>query len=109
LKIDSFPFATLDWSTVPKKEYKGESGRAWWQVMQVNDIRVRIVEYEPGYLADHWCSKGHVIFCMEGEMLTELADGRSFHLKKDMCYFVGDNNEAHRSSTKTGCRLFIVD
>jgi hypothetical protein len=75
----------------------------------VNDIRVRMVEYSPGYKADHWCSKGHILFCMDGEMNTNLADGRIMKLTKGMCYFVGDNNEAHQSSTETGCKLFIVD
>lgn len=109
MQIDSFPFRTLDWSTVPRDEHPGETGMAYWQVQQLHTIRVRKVEYSAGYVADHWCSKGHVILCLEGEMETELADGRRFKLHPGMCYFVGDNNEAHRSSTRTGCKLFIVD
>jgi quercetin dioxygenase-like cupin family protein len=109
VKIDSCPFQTLDWSTVPKEEHKGDRGMANWQVQKVNNIRVRKVEYSAGYLADHWCSKGHIIYCLEGEMETELLDGRMFTLSKGMCYFVGDDNEAHRSSSKEGCILFIVD
>ena len=109
MKIDSFPFQTLDWSSIPKEEHKGETGVAYWQTQMMNDIRVRMVEYSPGYKADHWCSKGHIIFCTEGEMQTELEDGRILILSKGMCYFVGDNCEAHRSNTETGCKLFIVD
>ena len=115
MKIAPFPFQTLNWSSIPKEEHKGETGVAYWQVQTVNDIRVRIVEYSPGYKADHWCSKGHIILCIEGEMDTELSagsggeDGRIMKLTKGMCYFVGDNNEAHRTSTITGCKLFIVD
>lgn len=109
MKISSFPFQTLDWSSITKKEHKGETGIAYWQTQMMNDIRVRMVEYSPGYKADHWCSKGHIILCMEGEMTTELEDGRLFKLSKGMTYFVGDNCEAHRSSTKEGCKLFIVD
>lgn len=109
MTIQPFPFQTLDWSTVPKEEHIGETGIAYWQVQKVNEIRVRMVEYTPGYKADHWCSKGHIILCMEGEMDTELEDGRVMKLTKGMCYFVGDNNEAHRTSTTTGCKLFIVD
>lgn len=109
MKMVSFPFQTLNWSSIPTEEHKGETGMAVWQVQMVNDIRVRMVEYSPGYKADHWCSKGHVLFCTEGEMETELKDGRIFKLTPGMCYLVGDNNEAHRSSTTTGCRLFIVD
>jgi hypothetical protein len=109
LKLASFSFETLDWSTIPKEEHKGDTGVAYWQIQQVNDIRVRMVEYSQGYKADHWCSKGHILLCIEGEMDTELKDGRIFKLSKGMCYFVGDNDEAHRSSTETGCKLFIVD
>ena len=109
MRISSFPFQTLNWSSIPKEEHKGETGIAYWQVQNVNDIRVRMVEYSPGYKADHWCSKGHIILCMEGEMDSELDDGRILKLTAGMCYFVGDNNEAHRSTTASGCKLFIVD
>lgn len=109
MQLASFPFRTIDWSSVPKEEHSGETGTALWQVQMVNDIRVRRVEYSAGYKADHWCSKGHIIFCLHGEMDTELQDGRVFTLKAGMCYFVGDNNEAHRSTSTGGCQLFIVD
>ena len=109
MNIPSFPFQTLNWSSIPKEEHKGETGIAYWQVQKVNDIRVRMVEYSPGYKADHWCSKGHIILCLEGEMDSELDDGRILKLTAGMCYFVGDNNEAHRSTTASGCKLFIVD
>ncbi|MGB3006193.1 MAG: DHCW motif cupin fold protein [Chitinophagaceae bacterium] len=109
MKITNFPFQTLNWSSVPKEEHSGETGTAYWQIQMMNDIRVRLVEYSPGYKADHWCSKGHIIYCLEGEMETELYDGRIMKLSKDMCYFTGDENEAHRTSSKTGCKLFIVD
>ena len=109
MNISSFPFQTLDWSSIPKEEHKGETGVAYWQTQMFNDIRVRMVEYSPGYKADHWCRKGHIILCTEGEMDTELEDGRILTLSKGMTYFVGDNCDAHRTSTKTGCRLFIVD
>ena len=70
---------------------------------------MRLVEYSPGYRADHWCVKGHILFCVEGELHTELKDGRTFSLKPGMSYQVADNAEAHRSSTPTGAKLFIVD
>lgn len=109
MNLHSFPFQTLDWSSVPKEEHRGETGMAYWQVQKMNDIRVRMVEYSAGYKADHWCSKGHIILCLEGEMNTELKDGRIMKLTKGMCYFVGDENEAHQTSTVSGCKLFIVD
>ena len=109
MKIADFHFQTLDWSTISKEEHKGETGIAYWQIQTMNDIRVRMVEYSPGYKADHWCSKGHIIYCLEGEMNTELEDGRIMKLTKGMSYVVGDDCEAHRSSTENGCKLFIVD
>lgn len=109
MKINSFSFQTLDWTSIPREEHKGETGVAYWQTFHMNNIRIRKVEYSPGYKADHWCSKGHVLYCMEGEMLTELDNGKIENLTAGMTYFVGDNCEAHRSSTEKGCKLFIVD
>jgi hypothetical protein len=109
MKISLFPFQTLDWSSIPREEKKGETGFAYWQVFKMGEIRVRKVEYSEGYKADHWCKKGHIILCVEGEMDTELDDGRILKLTAGMTYFVGDDSEAHRSSTKNGCKLFIVD
>lgn len=109
MHLSSFPFQTPDWTSIPKEDHKGTTGIAYWQVFHMNDIRIRLVEYTAGYLADHWCSKGHIICCIEGEMETELKDGRKFKLSQGMTYHVGDDCEAHRSSTVSGCRLFIVD
>jgi hypothetical protein len=109
MHIAPFPFQALDWSGIEKEPHKGETGTAYWRTIFVGNIRVRMVEYSAGYLADHWCSKGHVIFCYEGEMRTELEDGRMFDLKQGMTYLVGDDCEAHRTSTEGGCKLFIVD
>ncbi len=109
MKIADFPFQTINWLSIPKEERKGETGMAYWQVQMMNDIRVRMVEYSAGYKADHWCSKGHIIYCLEGEMNTELKDGRIMKLSRGMCYFVGDNNEAHKTFSTKGCKLFIVD
>ena len=109
MEIGNLPFGTTDWSTVERTEHKGDSGMATWRTRQFGPIRVRMVEYTPGYLADHWCKKGHVLLCLEGELHTELEDGRTFLIKAGMSYQVADNAEAHRSSTSTGAKLFIVD
>lgn len=109
MKIEALPFCTTDWSSVPATEHPGESGKALWRTRQFGPIRVRMVEYTPGYLADHWCSKGHVLLCLEGELHTELADGRRFVLTPGVSYQVADGAEPHRSSTAVGARLFIVD
>jgi quercetin dioxygenase-like cupin family protein len=109
MEIAPFSFQTLDWSTIPKEELPGESGTVWRQVFFMGNIRIRKVEYAAGYVADHWCHKGHVLHCLSGQMETQLQDGRVFTLTAGMTYFVGDNCEPHRSSTQTGCLLFIVD
>jgi hypothetical protein len=109
MKISSFRFQTIDWPVIPKNEKAGETGTVMSQEFIMNDMRIRKVEYSPDYKADHWCKKGHIILCTEGEMDTELEDGRIMKLTAGMTYFVGDNCEAHRSSTQTGCKLFIVD
>lgn len=109
MQLNNIPFGTADWSSIPTTEHKGDTGMALWRTQQFDNIRVRMVEYTPGYLADHWCSKGHILLCLSGEMVTELDDGRTFTLKAGMSYQVADNAEAHRSSTATGATLFIVD
>ena len=109
MQINDIPFGTTDWASVEATTHRGDTGVATWRTRQFGDIRVRLVEYSPGYVADHWCQKGHVIFCVDGEMDTDLADGRSFKLKSGMSYQVADGAEAHRSRTQKGARLFIVD
>jgi hypothetical protein len=109
MQIADIPFGTTDWSTVERTEHKGDTGTAYWRIRQFGDLRVRMVEYTPGYAADHWCRKGHILLCLEGELSTELQDGRLFILKAGMSYQVADQAEAHRSSTVTGAKLFIVD
>jgi quercetin dioxygenase-like cupin family protein len=109
MKMQCIPFGTTDWSTIEKTEHSGIGGMAHWRTRQFNDIRVRRVEYSPGYQANHWCSKGHILLVLQGELETELADGRRFTLKAGMSYQVADGAEPHRSSTRTGATLFIVD
>jgi hypothetical protein len=109
MQIDAIPFCTTDWSEVTPTEHPGETGRAFWRTRQFGPIRVRMVDYTPGYLADHWCSKGHILLVVAGELDTELADGRRFTLTPGMSYQVADGAEAHRSSTTGGATLFIVD
>jgi hypothetical protein len=109
MKISGIPFVTTDWSSIERIEHPGETGSAHWRTQLFGDIRVRMVEYSPGYVADHWCSKGHVLLCVAGELHAELADGRKFTLTPGMSYQVADNAEPHRSHTAIGATLFIVD
>jgi quercetin dioxygenase-like cupin family protein len=103
------PFHTTDWDQVPATEHRGEKGVALWKTITHNDLRIRVVEYSPGYFANHWCDIGHIFFCLEGSLTTELKDGRTFELKAGMSYQVSDDMSSHRSFTETGAKLFIID
>lgn len=109
MQMTDIPFETTDWSSVERTEHKGEAGVAHWRTRNFGGIRVRMVEYSPGYVADHWCSKGHILLCLKGELHAELQDGRKFVLKPGMSYQVADGAEPHRSYTAAGAKLFIVD
>ncbi|MBM3546582.1 MAG: hypothetical protein FJX54_06495 [Alphaproteobacteria bacterium] len=109
MKMSDIPFQTTDWSTVEATEHKGDAGKAFWRTRHFGAIRVRMVDYTPGYVADHWCEKGHVLLVLEGRLDTELADGRRFTLTPGTSYQVADGAEPHRSSTEIGAKLFIVD
>lgn len=107
--LAGIPFGTTDWTTVEVAEHLGDSGVARWRTQNFGGIRVRMVEYSPGYRANHWCDKGHILLCLTGELETELSDGRKFSLSPGMSYQVADGTDPHRSSTRTGATLFIVD
>lgn len=109
MELKNLPFSICDLARLPAEEHAGVTGKALWRVMRQGDVRVRIVDYTPGYLADHWCDKGHVVFVLAGEFVTELEDGRTFSLSDGMCYVVADRAEAHRSFSRDGVTLLIVD
>lgn len=109
MQLSDIAFGTTDWSSIEPTVHPGETGKAYWRTRHFGDVRVRMVEYTPGYLADHWCVKGHILLCLAGELHTELEDGRTFVLAAGMSYQVADNAEPHRSYTAAGAKLFIVD
>jgi len=109
MRIENAPFTAVDWSKVPETTHPGETGTALWRTIQVGPIRVRKVRYSPGYRADHWCAKGHVLLVLEGELVTELRDGTSVAMRTGMSYHVADDQMPHRSRTAGGATLFIVD
>lgn len=107
--MSHIPFQTIDWSTIEKVEYKGETGVAFWQTLQLSGLRIRLVEYSKGYLADHWCKKGHIVHCLEGDFITELSTGEKLNLSKNQSYVVSDELSSHRSFSENGVKLLIVD
>ncbi|MCB0743784.1 MAG: DHCW motif cupin fold protein [Ignavibacteriae bacterium] len=105
MSTNNIPFQLLDWTIIPKTEHKGETGTAYWQTTQLEGLRIRLVEYSKGYIADHWCKKGHIVHCLEGEFISEMEDGEKFILTKGMTYVVSDELSWHRSSTQNGVKL----
>jgi quercetin dioxygenase-like cupin family protein len=105
----AIPYQAIDWGAVPRTEHKGERGTSFWRTVEYAGLRIRIVEYSPGYLADHWCQKGHIVHCLEGEFVNELENGERTVMKEGMTYVVSDGLSSHRSRTEGGATLLIVD
>jgi len=105
----NIPFQVIDWSDIPKELHEGLQGTSFWQILQLPELRIRIVEYSPGYLADHWCRKGHIVHCLKGSFISELQTGESFQLSEGMTYVVSDEMSSHRSKSTAGVRLLIID
>ena len=109
MEIKDIPFAVFNLDGIDPEEHNGVTGKAYWKTVKRGNVRIRIVEYTAGYLADHWCEKGHAVYVLEGDFESELKDGRKHKLSKGMCYLVADNADAHRSYTEHGVKLLIVD
>lgn len=107
--MSNIPFQSIDWSSIEKVEHKGETGVAFWQTVQYPGLRIRIVEYSNGYLADHWCQKGHIVHCLEGEFISELSTGEKIKLSSGQTYVVSDEFSSHRSRAENGVKLLIID
>ena len=105
----AIPFQSIDWSVIPKTLHPGENGMATWQTIEFESLRIRIVEYSAGYLADHWCRKGHIVHCLEGEFISEMENGEKHILTKGMTYVVSDELSSHRSVSDQGVKLMIID
>jgi hypothetical protein len=107
--MSHIPFQNIDWTSIEKVEYKGEKGVAYWQTIQFEGLRLRIVEYSSEYLADHWCKKGHIVHCLDGEFISELITGEKIRLVKGETYVVSDELSTHRSFSEKGVKLLIID
>ncbi len=107
--MSNIPFQAIDWTLIDKVEYKGETGVAHWQTIEFDGLRLRLVEYSNGYLADHWCQKGHIVHCLDGEFISELSTGEKIKLTKGETYIVSDELSSHRSVSANGVKLLIVD
>jgi quercetin dioxygenase-like cupin family protein len=109
MKLEGIPFQSIDWSRVEPTSHPGAPGVATWRTVEVGNVRVRMVEYSPGYVADHWCERGHVLLVLEGQLETELDDGRHTTTRPGDTWVAADGDGAHRVSSPGGARVFIVD
>jgi len=107
--MSNIPFHTIDWSTIEKTHHAGETGHATWQTIQYPGLRIRLVKYSAGYKADHWCTKGHIVYCLQGEFTSKLASGEEHRLTQGMSYVVSDDASSHLSVTEDGVTLLIID
>ena len=103
------PYQAIDWGTVPRTEHRGETGTSFWRTVELSGLRIRVVEYSAGYLADHWCQKGHIVHCLEGEFVSDEESSEKTVMTKGMTYVVSDGASSHRSRTEQGATLLIVD
>lgn len=107
--MSTIPFQSIDWANIERVEHPGETGTSFWQTLQLPGLRIRKVDYSAGYLADHWCQKGHIVHCLEGDFVSELDNGERISLSKGMTYVVSDNRSSHRSVSANGVQLLIID
>jgi len=107
--MSPIPFQKIDWNSIERIEYQGDTSVAFWQTVQKEGLRIRLVEYAKGYLADHWCQKGHIMHCLEGEFITELEGGEKIRFSKGETFVVSDDLSSHRTFSENGVKLFIID
>ena len=110
MKLADLPCGMIDWTSVPRTTHAGETGHAVMRARLFGEIQLRMVEYSPGYRADHWCDKGHILLVIEGAVLLEHRDGARYELTAGASWHVADNGAApHRVSCEHGATVFIVD
>ncbi len=105
----NIPFQIIDWTKINATHHGGKTGSAVWNTLDLPGLRIRIVTYSKGYIADHWCQKGHIVHCLEGEFITEHENGERYTLKEGMTYIVSDDLSSHRSVAENQVKLLIID
>jgi quercetin dioxygenase-like cupin family protein len=110
MNIPNIPFTITDWNQISPEEHKGETGTSFWKTIDAGNIRVRMVEYLPGFKSDHYCSRGHILLVLEGELCIKLKDGTEYRLAAGQSFQVGDDEtNPHLAYTERGAKAFIVD
>ena len=110
MQLSGWQADVTDWPNAPTSIQQGKSGTATVQTRQVGDIQLRVVSYSPGYTADHWCHKGHIVFVVSGILTIEHEDGQRHDVAAGASYHVADDDGApHRVMSEAGATAFIVD
>ncbi len=109
MKFGNVPFTVTDWTKLSSVGIRGERGKAVSKELNQGSARVRLVDYSADYKSDHWCTKGHIVLVLEGDLTIELNDGMSYELEGDMSLQVGDDVVPHLVRSKGGARVIIFD
>jgi len=110
MKLANIPEQVTDWTQLPAIEVPGTSGVAKARTQDIGEAQLRLIEYSQGYLADHWCAKGHVIYVVSGTLAIEHQDGRAAcALSAGMSWCVADEARAHRVRSDDGATIFVLD
>jgi hypothetical protein len=110
MKLINVPFAVTDWSKITPIEHKGETGTSFWRVVESGNVRTRVVDFSAGFVSDHYCSRGHVVFVLEGDHIIKLKDGTQHILTAGMSFQTADDEiNPHLAMSNKGGRVFIVD
>ena len=86
--MSNIEFQTINWSLIEATEHTGETGTSFWRTLQLPGIRLRMVEYSKGYLADHWPTR----ICL-GDQTDNLQFKKCLKRNPDILY--GYNNYTH--------------
>ncbi len=110
MKIKDVPFEVIDWNSIPSKKYKGATGTSYWRTVNSGNIRVRKVEYSPEFKSDHYCSRGHILLVLEGELFIEIKNGSTYNLQAGNSFQCEDDeSNPHLAYSEKGAKVFIVD
>ena len=110
MKLTGLPTGVTDWSSLSASSQPGAMGAATIRGRHIGDMQLRLVSYSAGYMADHWCHKGHIVVVIAGAAMIEHEDGRRYELSAGMAYHVSDDEQApHRLTSREGASVFILD
>jgi quercetin dioxygenase-like cupin family protein len=110
VKLENFPVGTIDWPKVPAVVQAGETGIATSRTVNLSDVTLRLVEYSAGYKADHWCTKGHILYVVSGNVVIEYDNEKRTNLSSGMSWHAPEGaSTAHLLRCERAATVFIID